>query len=257
MCIILIHCSAVRDATWYPAYDIRVNMQDPLSTSKTHEKSGSKTSLNSACTLVYRGVIRQDTGEDWTNATLSLETANPTFNLKDEPKLEPWTIEEPTRYPTPRHGPAGVSYTTTCRRRSISSTRDSIDRRRRHSSPRRAHRSRSRSISRSRSPTRHHDGSFRSGGEPGTILPAYRERSPARAPVRHREAEVVTSGHSDWQTSATFRIAGCMSVPSDKEDRSVVIANIALDAAMSWVCVPKLDARVKVKVRTLWFLPQY
>ena len=211
-------------------------MQEPRSKSKTDEKSSSKTSLGSNCILVYRGVIRQSSGEDWTNANLSLETANPTFDLKDEPNLAPWTIQEPNQYPPTMVTGMPLIGIDRRRSRSRSSSRRSPRRRHRRDSSSRRRYSRSRSRERVRMPT-----------AMPAMPPAYQ---PPPAPVRHREAEVVPSGHTDWQTNATFRIAGRMTVPSDNEDRNVVIASIALDAAMNWVCVPKLDARVKVKVST-------
>ncbi|KAF9532401.1 hypothetical protein CPB83DRAFT_847799 [Crepidotus variabilis] len=66
---------AVRNATWTAGYDIRVDMQ-----------SGEK-----PATLVYKGCITQNTGEDWDDVPLTLETATPTFGV-GVPTLQPWTL---------------------------------------------------------------------------------------------------------------------------------------------------------------------
>ena len=66
---------AVRNATWSAGYDVRVDMQ-------TKDKPIS---------LIYKGSITQDTGEDWKDVPLSLETATPTFGV-DVPTLTPWTL---------------------------------------------------------------------------------------------------------------------------------------------------------------------
>jgi hypothetical protein len=42
-------------------------------------------------TLIYKGSITQDTGEDWNDVPLTLETANPTFGV-NVPTLTPWTL---------------------------------------------------------------------------------------------------------------------------------------------------------------------
>lgn len=66
---------AVRNASWTAGYDIRVDMQ-------TKENPVS---------LVYKGAITQNTGEDWNDVPLTLETATPTFGV-DVPTLQPWTL---------------------------------------------------------------------------------------------------------------------------------------------------------------------
>ena len=41
--------------------------------------------------LIYKGSITQDTGEDWNDVPLSLETATPTFGV-NVPTLTPWAL---------------------------------------------------------------------------------------------------------------------------------------------------------------------
>ncbi|KAG5351762.1 hypothetical protein C0989_005017 [Termitomyces sp. Mn162] len=71
--IVLIY--AVLGASWTAGYDIRVNTH-------TYEEP---------VTLIYKASINQNTGEDWTDVPLTLETATPTFGL-NLPKLKPWNL---------------------------------------------------------------------------------------------------------------------------------------------------------------------
>lgn len=61
----------------------------------------------------------------------------------------------------------------------------------------------------------------------------------------HETTEVASEGH----VNAAFRIPGTTTIPSDDEPHQVIVAQIDLDAAMSWVCVPKGDTRVHLNVR--------
>ncbi|KAG6852228.1 hypothetical protein C0991_001818 [Blastosporella zonata] len=65
----------VSGAFWTPGYDIRVDTgarEEPV-------------------TLIYKAGITQNTGEDWENISLTLETATPTFGV-NVPKLDPWNL---------------------------------------------------------------------------------------------------------------------------------------------------------------------
>ncbi|RXW17869.1 hypothetical protein EST38_g7972, partial [Candolleomyces aberdarensis] len=66
---------AVSNTSWSPRYDIRVD---------THSK-------DKAVSLVYKANVTQMSGEDWTDVSLTLETATPSFD-KTLPTLNPWTI---------------------------------------------------------------------------------------------------------------------------------------------------------------------
>ncbi|KAF5374163.1 hypothetical protein D9615_008847 [Tricholomella constricta] len=66
---------AVHGATWNAGYDIRVDMH-------TNEEP---------VTLIYKAAITQDTGEDWADIPLTLETATPTFGV-GVPTLDPWNL---------------------------------------------------------------------------------------------------------------------------------------------------------------------
>lgn len=62
------------NASWQPLYDARVNTKD------------------GGIDLAYYGVVRQQTGEDWTNVKLALSTARPSVGAR-MPELEPWWLK--------------------------------------------------------------------------------------------------------------------------------------------------------------------
>jgi hypothetical protein len=64
----------VRNASWYPAYDLRVSSQ-----AKQIE-------------LSYMGVMVQSTGEDWNEVKLILSTADP-VSVKSLPQLDQWFVD--------------------------------------------------------------------------------------------------------------------------------------------------------------------
>lgn len=80
---------AVAGARWTPAYDARLRPADRL------------------VDLGYFGVIRQNTGEDWTNVKLTLSTARPSLG-GGAPTLRPWVIDvaAPPPPPPPLAAPA-------------------------------------------------------------------------------------------------------------------------------------------------------
>ena len=75
---------------------------------------------------------------------------------------------------------------------------------------------------------------------------------PVAEPVQARRmvvnsAVVVSQGN----ITATFRVPGRTTVPSDGASHSVTIAKLDLDAVVEWVAVPKKDPRTHLKVRRL------
>lgn len=65
--------SVVSQATWEPVYDVRLD------------------SGGTVAELAYRAVVKQQTGEDWNNASLVLSTARPSAGGAP-PALQPWHI---------------------------------------------------------------------------------------------------------------------------------------------------------------------
>lgn len=63
-------------------------------------------------------------------------------------------------------------------------------------------------------------------------------------PITHRGVNVASKGN----ISATFEVPGVLSIPSDGVAHNVTIVQLDLEATMSWVCVPKKDARIHLNV---------
>ena len=59
---------------------------------------------------------------------------------------------------------------------------------------------------------------------------------------------------STGNVSATFKVPGLISIPSDGIIHNVTIAKLDLDAMMSWVCVPKKDTKTHLNVSFFFFL---
>ncbi|HEY8404359.1 MAG TPA: DUF4139 domain-containing protein [Flavobacteriales bacterium] len=75
----------VRNAGWYPVYDLRAE------------------DVNSNISFVYRAKVYQSTGRDWEKVNLTISTGNPTVGGQI-PTLYPWYVDaqDPIRYNT--HG---------------------------------------------------------------------------------------------------------------------------------------------------------
>ncbi|GCE27823.1 hypothetical protein KDA_33070 [Dictyobacter alpinus] len=69
----------VRNASWYPQYDIRVHMDE-------QENKGQ-------VELTYIGMVQQSTGENWDQVELALSTARPS-QAAVLPELQPWYLKE-------------------------------------------------------------------------------------------------------------------------------------------------------------------
>ena len=61
-------------------------------------------------------------------------------------------------------------------------------------------------------------------------------------------SHISTAVTSKGNVNATFEVPGKITIPSDEEHHNVTIAELDLEATMSWVCVPKGDTRVHLKV---------
>ncbi|KAF9258853.1 hypothetical protein L218DRAFT_709110 [Marasmius fiardii PR-910] len=68
------------------------------------------------------------------------------------------------------------------------------------------------------------------------------------APLRDME-RAVSRVTSQGSISATFRIPGFVTIPSDGGERSFTIVELALNAAMTWFSIPKIDTRVHLKIQ--------
>jgi len=161
-------------------------------------------------TLIYKGSITQSTGEDWDDVPLTLETATPTFGV-GVPTLTPWTIS------VYRPSYAHVKY---------------------KAGPGDRFRGGSASMLAS------------APGAPPPAPMASRMMdmdvlsSSSEGQMQHRGLQVSSKGN----VSATFGVPGLINIPSDGVGHSVTIVKLELDATMSWVCVPKKDGKVHLKV---------
>ncbi|GLB45277.1 putative mucoidy inhibitor A [Lyophyllum shimeji] len=162
-------------------------------------------------TLIYKAGITQDTGESWDDVPLTLETASPTFGL-DIPALYPWRLYVSYSAPTIK-SKSMTSY-------SIAQTRARLP-----------------SITRG----------TMGGGENGTHLTA--------ALLGGGDENTETMGHrglavtSKGGISATFQVPGSITVPSDGASHNVTVVQLKLDASMSWVTVPKIDVKTRLKAK--------
>ncbi|KAM6493926.1 protein of unknown function (DUF4139) domain containing protein [Amanita muscaria] len=63
--------------------------------------------------------------------------------------------------------------------------------------------------------------------------------------LRFRRADVSSKGN----VSATFTVPGIITIPSDGTAHNVTVAELKLGATMSWVVVPKIDARARLSAK--------
>lgn len=53
---------------------------------------------------------------------------------------------------------------------------------------------------------------------------------------------------SNGTVNATFSIPGLITIPSDGQAHNVTIAQLELEASLSWIAVPKLDTKTRLNV---------
>lgn len=167
-------------------------------------------------TLIYKAGITQNTGEDWSDVSLALETATPTFGLS-LPELHPWTLSVYRPPPVYRRSKksAGFSF----------------------GAPAPAS---SRILERGENL----DALVERAGYLSAAFSAPGGAPPPPPQMVIRQGDVSSKG----DISATFSIPGLTDIPSDDAAHKVTIAELKLDASMSWAAVPKKDARIHLKV---------
>ena len=87
----------VRNASWYPQYDVRVQTDE--------------VQMRGTVELTYIGMVQQSTGENWDKVELSLSTARPSL-ASILPELQPWYLKEYTAPPHPHAVAAPMMYAT-------------------------------------------------------------------------------------------------------------------------------------------------
>jgi hypothetical protein len=53
---------------------------------------------------------------------------------------------------------------------------------------------------------------------------------------------------SKGDINASFSVPGLISIPSDNDSRNVTIVELTLDASMSWISIPKKEAKAHLTV---------
>ncbi|KAF8741852.1 hypothetical protein RHS02_03980, partial [Rhizoctonia solani] len=195
----LILTYVVWNASWTPIYEVRASMSS---------------SPNSPSTIMlhYRASLTQTTGEDWSEATLTLSTAAP-YRGVNMPILSTWRIGVPPM-----------------------------------AERREQYRSRSRSRSLSRSPIRiarvleSSDRSASRGRPCSPILPVIKDKPTS---MTIRQASEVDTG----VLSATFKIPGISNIPSDEGNHKVLICSLDLQINPEWICIPRKDEAVFLRCK--------
>ncbi|KAJ7149203.1 hypothetical protein C8R43DRAFT_925110 [Mycena crocata] len=82
-------------------------------------------------------------------------------------------------------------------------------------------------------------------GGRGGVGAAYDDYEEAEPDMMYEGSAVTSKGN----VSATFRVPGLVTIPSDGDAHNFTIVELALKAAMSWVAVPKIDAKTHLNAR--------
>ncbi|KAK7436848.1 hypothetical protein VKT23_018870 [Stygiomarasmius scandens] len=161
-------------------------------------------------TIVYKAAITQITGESWDGVPLTLETASPNYDVS-VPLLQPWSLSVLRLRTQP---PQTVII---------------------------PHHHRSRSRSRSRSPPSRFRRARRHS--PSISSTSTRSLSPPRIPNQ------VVSVTSKGDFSATFSVPSLINIPGDGRSHNVIVAELKLDAILSWIAAPKVDRKVHLQAK--------
>uniref|UniRef100_A0A8H7Y1K3 Mucoidy inhibitor A n=1 Tax=Psilocybe cubensis TaxID=181762 RepID=A0A8H7Y1K3_PSICU len=168
-------------------------------------------SKEKVATILYKASIIQSTGESWENVPLKLETMTPSFGVTP-PVLHPWYVKPYQVQPSrPLVPMAGVPMAA-----AMSAQPTVIY----------APSGRSRSRSRSRS----------------------RRRMSSPPPVIIAQPVMIPTSNKG-SLAATFQIAGLVSIPSDGTRHNVPVAQLDLEAVLTWYTIPAKDARVYLKAK--------
>ncbi|KAJ4487644.1 hypothetical protein J3R30DRAFT_3430068 [Lentinula aciculospora] len=213
---------AVFSANWEAVYDIRVNLE-----SKDHP-----------LTLIYKASIVQNTGEDWSNVPLTLETATPSYGVQI-PTLN--SLKLSTYRRSHRAQPVITTYpipATVISRSHSRSPELRLDRTRSRSPSPEYYRGQRRGSS-SSSPSRR---SHTPSPQRVIIAPA---SAPATRALDTLGLKVTSKGDGRFNHSV-FQVPGLISVPCDGMAHKVTIVELKeeLETKLLWFAVPKVDTRV-------------
>jgi uncharacterized protein (TIGR02231 family) len=165
---------AVPGASWRPSYDARVNSGDR------------------AVALSYFGVIRQNTGEDWKNVTVTLSTARPNLGGA-APEITPWGLDVVMPVPMRRMAKAA-----------------------------------------NEEDEKHSDRL----NQPAQAASGAIQLSPFEVRT-DKDVGFAAAALETGATSATFKLVGTATIPSDNSPQKVPIAASSLAATPEYLTVPK------------------
>ena len=186
---------AVYGAEWYPIYDARVSTDDMK------------------VDFTYYGIVKQNTGENWTNTVITLSTA-PEAPSTTLPDIQPWYINiyEPAR-----------NMVTRDRR---SADKSGMFQMQQAELPPPA-------------PASMTDGAF-GGGQKDEYKPA-----PKKAPAKTVEAKVETSGET-----VVYKIEKPSDIPSEEETpKKLMIGKFELPVEIRYLSIPKVIPEVYTKAK--------
>jgi hypothetical protein len=83
-----------------------------------------------------------------------------------------------------------------------------------------------------------------SGRSPSSAMDELDDESFSPSAMQYRGLAVSSKGN----ISATFTVPGTITIPSDGVAHNVTIVELSLDSTMSWVSVPKVDAKTHLNV---------
>ncbi|KAG7098225.1 hypothetical protein E1B28_000192 [Marasmius oreades] len=83
------------------------------------------------------------------------------------------------------------------------------------------------------------------GGYSGETEKYHSTIEDSSSPMAHLTTQVTSKG----AISATYRVPGLVTIPSDSSEHTFTIVELDLDAAMTWYSAPKLDTRVHLKAK--------
>ncbi|KAK7031176.1 hypothetical protein VNI00_013592 [Paramarasmius palmivorus] len=202
----------VSNSSWSPSYDIKVDTR----------------SVNSPVTLIYKAIVKQDTGESWNDATITLRTLSPSacVNL---PSIETWSVSLyiPVASPQPLN-----------RKRRRESTGGTPARKAGTYGKRNA---------------AYEDGSDEEeeeaeDGDDTEFAEAEQDDGNQEAVAENED----TAAPFTTQPSATFKLTEKVSIPSGDGVHTIIITELKSDAKLTWFCAPggdNGDSRVHLKAQ--------
>ena len=228
--------SVVSGVQWSPTYELHA----------TTENGKPSPSV----TLQYRARVQQSTGEDWTNTGLTLNTVSSDLFDKQIPRLRPVKL-------TPARGPFGVFPGNQIPQKGFRGWQPQLPQ------PSQVQISQYRNQAQHQQAQVHQQhvqstasggglfGSVASAPEPttfGSVPEDVFEEISIPAPITEPSSFVA-----ETPIAISYSITGESTIPSDGVEHQVSVAVLPFDAKISYVTIPRIDPRVYLQVKTLFF----